>query len=71
MASSPQLKVYRNGEYVASCKYAEDAAAIVGLSGTIRIGHNKIIWHEGNESQPASESYDFVAETIRKRIAGN
>jgi len=44
MASSPIWKVYNtNNEYIASCKYAEDAAILVtaNMGGTIRDGHRK------------------------------
>lgn len=74
MAASPKLKVYNaSGEYVASCKYPSDAAALVSLYGdgaTIRHGHRKTdaVWTEGAESQPAGESYDFVAETVHARL---
>ena len=69
MANAPRFKVYTpDGEYVASCKHAEDAAALVALYGdgaTIRAGHSRrdILWHEGFQGQPAAESYDFVART--------
>jgi hypothetical protein len=72
MASSPQWKVYdHEGEYVASFKYIEHAAMfIVGLGdgAGIRLHHMRTVWKEGSESQPASESYDFVAETVQARI---
>lgn len=80
MAAAPQLKVFApTGEYVASCKYAEDAAAIVAVYGDgaeIRIGHKKanVVWREGSEDQPAGESFDLVTMTICERaasIAGN
>lgn len=66
MASSPPFKVYSaHGEYVASVKYLEDAAALIAScyteGATIRWGHSTILWTEGKESQPAAESYDFVA----------
>ena len=72
MAASPQFKVYDSiGEYQASTKRPEEAGAVVSLLGngaTIRHGHNKIVWHEGQESQPAWESFDFLAETVYNRI---
>jgi hypothetical protein len=74
MASSPGIKVYdAGGEYIASVKYAEHAAALVALEGdgaTIRQGHAKrmTLWTEGRESQPAAESYDFVATTVYERM---
>lgn len=73
MAGSPRWKVYcPAGEYVACVKYVEDAAAIVALHGdgaTIRDGHRvaAVRWREGCEKQPASESYDFVVDTVLSR----
>lgn len=71
MGGSPVLKVYsREGEYLAAFKYAEDAAALVALRGsgaTIRRGHRRVVWTEGMESQPAIESYDYVAEVASRR----
>lgn len=72
MAGSPKLKVFNvKGEYVASCKHAEDAAAIVALHGRgakIKYEHKHIVWTEGAETQPAAESFDFVADTVNARI---
>lgn len=72
MASSPRFKVYtREGEYVAACKHAEHAAAIVGLEGegaTVRLDHKHIIWREGAEDGCALESYDYAAEIMHSRI---
>jgi len=73
MAASPKYKIYNNdNEYIASVKHIEDAAILVSANGngaTIRIGHAKrdIVWLEGQEKMPASESYDFVGETISDR----
>jgi hypothetical protein len=51
MSGSPRWKVYtEDGEYVASCKFVEDAAAIVAMRGdgtTIRDGHRRIVWTDG------------------------
>jgi hypothetical protein len=74
MAGTPKFKIFNpSGEYVAACKYPEDAAALVDLYGagsTIRDGHSKadVVWTEGKETQPASESYDFVGTTVEDRI---
>lgn len=73
MAASPKYKVLNphQGEYVAACKYTEDAAALVAAHGTgakIKYRHTLTVWEEGKETQPASESYDFVADTIEERI---
>ena len=71
MAATPQYKIYSpSGEYVAACKHPSDAGAIVNLYGdgaTIRLGHKRIVWTEGQEAQPAGNSYDFVADTIWER----
>lgn len=68
MAGSPAWKVYRDGKYVASCKYREDAAALVSLSGGIvKHGHSLIVWREGGEAFSAGESYDRAAEIMEQR----
>jgi len=73
MARSPQWKVYdAYGQYQAALKEVEAAAALIGFYGegaTIRFDHTKsaIVWTEGHESQPAHESYDFVAEIAAQR----
>lgn len=70
---TPRFKVYRGREYIAACKYAEDAAAVVATGGealTIRDSdHKTVLWDEDHEAQPAGESFDFVAETIHSRRA--
>lgn len=69
MAASPGLKIYNaKGEYIASVKHGEDAAALAAFNGpgtTIRLGHPRStsVWIEGVTGN-ASESYDAVAETI-------
>jgi len=74
MAASPLWKVFNpSGEYVASCKYAEDAAAIVGSysGGEIRAGHSKslTVWREGFEDAgTATDSYDTVATVCNERL---
>lgn len=74
MAASPDWKVYKGNEYIASCKSPYYAAMIIaGLGeGTIRYGHSKkaIKWNEGAEEIPASESYDVVAGTCYERLFG-
>lgn len=72
MAATPRFKIYNaGGEYVAACEYAEESACLVALLGEgaeIRDGHKDVVWREGHEEQSAAQSYDFVAETIWKRI---
>lgn len=72
MAGSPVFKVYSSeGLYIAACKHAEDAAAIIAMRGegaTIRYQHGKVLWKEGSEVQPAGESYDLVSDTVNGRL---
>lgn len=70
--ASPLFKVYIGNEYVAACKHAEHAAAVVGASGTgtVRAGHAKrdTLWTEGEEEFSASESWDGAADIILRRL---
>jgi hypothetical protein len=73
MAKSPPFKVYRNGEYVAACWHAEDAAAIAGMSaGTqVRWGHSKVVFTEPASEEAgvkAADSWDAAANLIRARV---
>lgn len=70
MAASPKYKVFNTmREYVASCKYAEDAATVVGSYGegaTIKVG-GRIIWREGHEAFLAGDSVDHATSVIHGR----
>lgn len=69
MAASPQFKVYRNGEYVASCKYAEDAAALVANGGSVKWHHKHVIWADTEENRCiAGDSYDRAAHIMLAKI---
>lgn len=69
MAASPQFKIYRGGEYVASVKYLEDAAAIVSVSGgVVKYQHKYTLWTEGSEEFSAGDSFDGAAEVMRDRL---
>lgn len=72
MAGSPQFKIFNpSGEYVAACKYAEDAAALAAILGEgtkIKHGHSHVVWTEGAEDMSAGESYDYVAGVVFARI---
>jgi hypothetical protein len=72
MAGSPQWKVYNDsGEYVAACKHAEDAAALVanyGSGAKIKHGHSLVVWHEGHEAESAGESYDACRIVMLNRL---
>ena len=73
MASAPHLKVFNpSGEYIAACKFYEDAAALAALNGngsSVRLGHSKkdTLWMEGSERISAAESYDEAAQIMRER----
>lgn len=74
MATSPKFKVYNpGGEYVAACKYAGDAAAIVATYGEgaeIRLGHKRLLYKEGTVPEiQADDSYDAVAEYVLGRLS--
>ena len=73
MTNSPNWKVFNpKGEYVASCKFPEDAAAIVAAYGdgaSIRWGHAKkdTVFTEGENECRAGNSYDACGELCRTR----
>lgn len=72
MAGSPRLKVFSSdGEYIASVKYYEDAAALASMRGDgtqVRAGHGgTVLWHEGTEEFSAGESYDDAAQVMLER----
>lgn len=71
MSSSPPIKVFRDGKYVAACHFFEDAAAIAAMTpGTkVRWHHDgPVIWVEGLEEIPAGESYDRAAQIMELRV---
>lgn len=71
MAASPMWKVYRGRDYRAACKDIEEAACLVAFLGdgsTIRCEHALVLWTEGQEDQPAAESYDHVVEVVTARL---
>lgn len=76
MAKAPELKVYNpEGEYVASCKYLEDAAILAGYNGTgakVKKGHGgATLWHEGHEDEAALNSFDHASAVMRQRWEAN
>lgn len=74
MAKSPEIKIYRNGEYVAACYHTEDAAAICAMTpGTeARWGHQKkniiFIEPETSEEWAAGESWDKASRVMQENI---
>lgn len=73
MAATPRFKVFDSkGVYQASCKEIEAAAVVVGFYGDgARIKDKEtgvLVWAEGSENMPASESFDNVAHHAAARI---
>lgn len=72
MAASPPFKVHRYGEYVASVRYLEDAAALVaghpGATIRYRAHHGPVLWREGSEAFSAGDSYDDTASLCMERL---
>ena len=70
MAASPDFKIYRYGTYVAACKHPEDAACLIGMSSAsvVKYRHQQVIWREGQEDQPAGDSWDHAAAVMLSRI---
>jgi len=74
MAGSPQFKVYRAGEYVAACKYPEDAAAIAGMGGEkvqVRYGHSAkaVLYDHTADNEMAGDSWDGTAMLMLDRLS--
>lgn len=68
MASQLVWKIFSGRTLIATTMYAEDAAALVGLTpaGLVKVD-GRIVWREGQESQPAGESYDATAGLMMHR----
>ena len=72
--ASPKFKVFNpSGKYVAACKFAEDAAAVVAVYGagaSIRFLHNKkdTLWTDGVDGS-AGDSFDACAVLCNERLA--
>ena len=69
----PQYKVFVDGEYIASTKYALEAAVLAGLrmDSDVRYGghaRKNIIWKEGEEGFSACESWDKAASIMVSRV---
>lgn len=72
MASSLVFKVYNEGEHIASCMFAEDAAMVVGNTeaGTVKVD-GRIVWREGKEERPACDFVDWAASLMHERRASS
>jgi len=61
----------RRGDFSASFKEPSDAAVMIAFYGNgaqIRYKHHTLVWNEGKEDQPASNSYDHVAGVCIDRV---
>lgn len=68
-------KVYEGREMVAAVKYAEDAAAVVGLgpARTVKC-HGRIVFRgpiDEESGVDAADSYDAAAAVMHRRAAGH
>ena len=55
-------------EYVAACRYAEDAAAVVGSSdGGIVKCHGTVVFRQGCDEVDAAASWDGAADIMYQR----
>jgi len=71
MAASPKYKVYRDDIYVASCKHPEDAAAICGMGGDVKVKlhHRKVVYDHLADGEIAGDSWDEAADLMLDREA--
>jgi hypothetical protein len=63
-------KVYFNDELVATTRYGEEAAAVVGMrgvGGVVKYG-GRIVFREGMEPTLAADSWDGASELMNERI---
>lgn len=62
--------VYSNGECVAYCRYAEDAARLLDEGMEVVYGPTgHTVWVDGEEEFYAAMSYDRFAEVVKGRAA--
>lgn len=70
MPGSPHWKVYSDtGQYMAACRYVEDAARLLAPGWTIRAGHRHIVWTEGKEHFLGVDAFDECARVVLERMA--
>lgn len=69
MAGSPQFKLYKGKEYLASFKHPSDAAILLAAwgEGQIRHSHSMVLYTEGVDGK-ASENYDAVAQICNQKL---
>tara|TARA_R100000808_G_scaffold17410_1_gene38480 strand:+ start:292 stop:519 length:228 start_codon:yes stop_codon:yes gene_type:complete len=72
MANSPQFKVYdAAGNYWAAVKEPEAAVLLTSFYGpgaTVRAGHRKIVFTEGEDGTISENGYDEMAKLIYQRL---
>jgi len=72
MAGSPNWKVFRGKEYIASTKYPEEAALLCGVIGgslmSVKWCHRYLVWNEGEEAFRAGDNFVKAAQIMRERL---
>lgn len=75
LGGSPKWKVYNpDGEYIAACRYVEDALFLMAFNGdgsVIKFDHRVLVWTEGKEETRASESLDRAAVICDERLSAH
>lgn len=76
MAGSPVWKIYnphrgktKKGEYIAACKYPEDAAALASVTNcNVWHDHTLLVWDVSKDgNNPTTNSYDEAAQIMEDR----
>lgn len=69
MATGLDFKIYKDKEFIAATKYAEDAAAVAAITANAVVKYGgRIVWREDREGFSAGESYDQAAGIMWNRI---
>lgn len=75
LGGSPKWKLYNaEGEYIAACRYVEDALMLMAFNGddsTIKFDHRTLVWTEGKEEIRASESIDRAVAIVDERMGAH
>lgn len=73
MENKLNYQIYReDGELMGATKHGEDAACLVAFVGDgayVKV-NGKIVWSEGKEEFPASDSWDGCADIMASRYLG-
>lgn len=70
MGASPDWKIYRDGVYIGSAKYPEDAATFANACGDeVRYSHGKVVWSQLRDG--AITSVRATADLMFDRMIGH